>query len=143
MPETILENMFLTFISCVENMGDRALLVRNYERQRENYRLIFSDGDNESNEQRLVCARCIISATRSLFYDEYSDITRIKGDIEFLKPFFKSERKKTSEFEPILNARMQKLTKMGSDSVSDAVLFMYISLMSQDAKEKSLERCFL
>ena len=143
MPQRILENMFLTFISCVENVGNRALLVRNYERQRENYRLLFSFSEGEGDEESLVCARCIISATRSLFYDECSDINRIKGDIEFLKPFFRSERKKSSEIIPSLNARMQKLTRTGSDSVSDAVLFMYISLINEDAKEKTLERNLL
>lgn len=128
----ILEKMLYTFIRCAENAGDRESLIENYEMQKARYQSLFEFGE----ENLLVCARCILSATRSLLGSEGKGDESVKGELKFLKPLVLCKNNKNA-FRGIINRRIERLKSENSDNISDAILFMYISLAKTYKGERS------
>lgn len=133
-----LENMLCTFIECAENSNNDTLISKNYEMQKIRYQALFESGE----ENLLVCARCILSATRALLYSDSSSDESLKEEIRFLRPLV-LERKNRTQIKKTIIRRIEILKTENSDNISDALLFMYIALANNVVKEKSLERNLL
>lgn len=133
-----LENMLCTFIECAENSNNDTLISKNYEMQKIRYQALFESGE----ENLLVCARCILSATRALLYSDSSSDESLKEEIRFLRPLV-LERKNRAQIKKTIIRRIETLKTENSDNISDALLFMYIALANNVVKEKSLERNLL
>lgn len=133
-----LENMLCTFIECAENSNNDTLISKNYEIQKIRYQALFESAE----ENLLVCARCILSATRALLYSDSSSDESLKEEIRFLRPLV-LERKNRTQIKKTIIRRIEILKTENSDNISDALLFMYIALANNVVKEKSLERNLL
>lgn len=133
-----LENMLCTFIECAENSNNDTLISKNYEMQKIRYQALFESGE----ENLLVCARCILSATRALLYSDNSSDESLKEEIRFLRPLVLEQKNRTQIKKTIIR-RIEILKTENSDNISDALLFMYIALANNVVKEKSLERNLL
>lgn len=133
-----LENMLCTFIECAENSNNDTLISKNYEMQKIRYQALFESGE----ENLLVCARCILSATRALLYSDSSSDESLKEEIRFLRPLVLEQKNRTQIKKTIIR-RIEILKTENSDNISDALLFMYIALANNVVKEKSLERNLL
>ena len=148
MQEALLQSMFFTFSGCLDCLDNKAELERNYQKQLECYSAIFESNrcDDDDAMSMLICARCLISATRSLLCGGYlsENIQTIKKEVAQLSPIFNSKRLSKSDVSKIVNNRISSLAPKKSDEMIDAVLFMCFSLSAKNhTEEKRIESCVL
>ena len=129
----LLEHMFITFSDSLSNRQSGRILQKNYEKQIDSYSKLFKEADSipeEEQKRNLICARCLISATRSLLYQGYCDenILAVKQELDYLKPIFSGKRMSSSELRGLIDRRIDRLVPRKSDQMVDAILFMYVSL---------------
>ncbi len=143
MQRTLLRNMFLTFEESLNFTENKKLLTQNYEKQLKSYAKLFDEsGEGEAQRRNLICARCLASATRSLLSGGYlsENIPTVKNEISRLSPVFRGERMAKKDIAALIDERINRLASKKSDEMTDAVLFMCISLSNKShAEEKSLD----
>lgn len=146
----LLEHMFFTFSDSLSNRQSGRILQKNYEKQIDSYAKLFKEAeisDDEEHKRRIICARCLISATRSLLYKGYCDenIPTVRQELNFLKPIFSGKRMTAADLSSLIDRRIDRLVPKKSDEMVDAILFMYISLAppKKKAEERDLERSVL
>lgn len=146
----LLKQMFQTFSDSFLNRESGRVLSKNYERQIDSYSKLFKAAeslDDEEAKRQLICARCLISATRSLLYKGYCDenIPAIEKELSFLKPIFSGRRMTAADLSLLVDRRINSLVPKKSDEMVDAILFMYISLAPPKTQneERELERSLL
>ena len=143
MQRALLRNMFTTFEESLNFPENKKLLSQNYEKQMQNYAKLFDEsGESEAELQNLVCARCLASATRSLAFGGYllENIPAVKSEISRLSPVFRGERMTKKDVSSLIEERINRLTCKKSDEMTDAILFMCISLGGKShAEENSLD----
>ncbi len=143
MQRTLLKNMFFTFEESLNFPENKKLLLKNYEKQLESYSKLFeAGGDNEGQRRNLICARCLASATRSLLSGGYlsENIPTVKGELERLSPIFSGKQMTKKDIAELVDARISRLASKKSDEMTDAVLFMCISMATKSyTEEKSLD----
>ena len=150
MQEDLLQDMFYTFSDSLNALSSKKRLQQNYEKQLDSYSKLFEKdrcAENEETRTQLICARCLISATRSLLCGGYlnENIPTIKQELNFLLPLFSGKRMTKTDLSNLIDNRILRLTPKKSDEMVDAVLFMYISMAPHktQTEEKSLERSVL
>lgn len=132
----LLEEMFTTFSDSFQNRQSEKILIKNYQKQKQSYKRVFDLCEGEQGRNSLVCARCLISATRSLLYKDFSESDeRLYSELLLLKPLFGSSRLKKAELSRFIESRINAVTEMKSDAMTDAVLFMYLSLLPREERE--------
>lgn len=143
MQSTLLKDMFFTFSESLNAPENKKQLLKNYEKQLESYSKLFEKGSDDDEARRaLICARCLISATRSLLYGGYlsENIPAIKSELEFLSPVFSGKQMTKKDLSTLIDKRISRLTTKKSDEMVDAVLFMCISMAPKSySEEKSLD----
>ena len=144
MQAALLKNMFLTFEESLNFPENKDLLLKNYEKQMQSYSRLFESVDeSEETRKSLICARCLASATRSLVSGGYlnENIPAVKSEIISLSPVFCGERMTKKAIATIIDERINRLASKKSDEMTDAVLFMCISLGGKShAEDKGLDR---
>ena len=140
MQRSLLKNMFLTFEESLNSPENKNLLSQNYEKQLQNYSRLFDEGgDDELARSQLICARCLASATRSLLLGGYlsENIPDIKTEISRLSPVFSGARMTKKYLSELIDERISRLAGKKSDEMTDAVLFMCISLANKSNAEEN------
>lgn len=144
MQKALLKDMFFTFAESLRSPDNKKSLSKNYERQLESYSRLFTlSADDEEARRRLICARCLISATRSLLYGGYlsENIPAIKSEVDKLAPVFSGKQMTKKAIGELIDRRISRLTPKKSDEMVDAVLFMCISLAPKSfSEENSIDR---
>ncbi len=140
MQRALLKNMFLTFEESLNFPENKRLLLQNYEKQLQSYSKLFDKGgESEAERRSLICARCLASATRSLLSGGYliENIPAVKGEISRLSPVFRGERMTKKDIAKLIDERINRLADKKSDEMTDAVLFMCISLANKSYAEEN------
>ncbi len=147
MQKFLLQSMFFTFSESLDHLEDRSKLEENYEKQLNYYSRLFESGSDDDEEKRsLICARCLISATRSLLYKGYlsENVSAIRHELDCLSPVFSGKQMTKKALTSLIDNRISRLTPKKSDEMVDAVLFMCISMAPKYySEEKSLDRKIL
>lgn len=120
--------MFSELAGALSETEKKKSLSENYEHQCALYeRLLYS----VQSENDLVCGRCLIALSRSLAAEEIKkeSICAVKNEVEILKSVFEEDSKPTrKQIERLVHSRIEQLSGAPSDEVTDAVLFLYLSL---------------
>ena len=136
----LLNYMFFTFSDSLKHLNSQTKLLQNYEKQLNSYSRLFSFIKEENDEQKrlLICARCLISATRSLVSKGYKNenIAKVLNELNYLGPIFNGKRMSSVDLNKLIDRRISKLMPSKSDEMIDSVLFMYFSLSEN---QKNLE----
>lgn len=144
MQKALLQSMFFTFSESLNHLNNKSKLEANYEKQLACYSRLFDLGGEDDEARRfLICARCLISATRSLLYNGYlsENVSAIRCELDSLSPVFSGKQMTKEDLAALIDKRISRLTPKKSDEMVDAVLFMCISMAPKNySEEKSLDR---
>ncbi len=144
MQKALLQSMFFTFSESLNHLDNKSRLEENYENQLACYSRLFDlGGDDDEARRSLICARCLISATRSLLYNGYlsENVSAIRRELDSLSPVFSGKQMTKKDLAALIDKRISHLTPKKSDEMVDAVLFMCISMAPKSySEEKSLDR---
>ena len=123
----VLKSMLSELSSALSKNEEHGGLSENYENQCALYERLVSNAQSEND---LICGRCLIALSRSLAADAIrkESISAVKNEVEILKSVFRGEKTSKEQIESIVRARIETLSCAPSDEVTDAVLFLYLSL---------------
>ncbi len=140
----LLQHMFWELSQSLETNGSQSVLQTNYEHQLACYEKLFDApaACERDRERGLVCGRCLIALSRSLLSSGHTDesLGRAKRELCHLKPLFaKDKQPEKTKLKRLVEQRISSLSPQRSDEISDAMLFLYLSLVpTVKGKEEEL-----
>lgn len=129
----LLTQMYKNLSDSLSKDADLESRQKNHQKQLDFYDKLFSlEAQNEDREKMLVCARCIISISRSIAQDIHSapSIEKTKKELMCLEDIFVQNKGRLGrQIRSTVQERINKLSQNSPDEMSDSILFLYLSLM--------------
>ena len=128
--ENVIVRKMIKSLDISAKKGETEKRDENYNKQVMLYRKLISE--EGGNERETVCARCLLSLSRSLFLGKHSEdsLNSAKNEISFLCKTIEEKNTYSGEIKEIISERIKSLSQRESDELVDSVLFVYHSLLN-------------